>query len=806
MTDAHFNYRQTGLPLESELPRVAELLQKDHLVLIAEPGAGKSSLAPFAMAEACAGRIVLLQPRRLAAQVTANRLADLLGERVGQRIGLTMRGTHTVGHECRIEVVTEAVLTQRLHRDPELPGIGGVILDEFHERNLHADLGLAMLLEVQESIRPDLRIMVMSATIDPDPICTLMGGAPVLQVPGRSFPIDTRYLTRPPRPRFADAMADAISRALDEGSGDVLAFVPGRGEIQRVTRSLVSSGVESRFGVEILTLAGGGSGGDLFHQTGPRRVVVATAVAETSLTVPGIEAVVDGGLMRVPAFDAATGFGALNTNHVTTFSADQRRGRAGRLGPGRCYRLWSKEDHRHLEPSAPPEIAVGEPAQIAFELCRWGDPEGTALPLLSPPPAHRLRAGRSILEQLGLITAAGELTKMGRQANVLPTSPHIAAMLLAAEDFELDSAIRLAAFLDDRTSELTSSDVQTAMDNASGRDLRRQEDRIRGAVMRVRSSPDPGPPDARRHEIDLGPFLARVWPDRVGLQRKDRSGAFQLAGGGEVQMLDRDPNLQSEFAIVVDAGGLTEPLRVRLAAPISRAGLMAVSDDVVMWHTDVSWDDRRGDVVSTRQKRFGRLILHSEIGPKPERHDYLDALASAVGRRSLEVLNWSDEASEVLVRLRWLHSEDPAGWPALSDGDLAQRIPEWFAGDSVSDPIRSRDLLALLPWDRAAEVAVLAPQHLETPTGRSKQVSYETGRPVWAVRIQDVLGLDTHPTIGPHSTPVTVELLSPANRPAQVTTDLPSFWRGSYAAVRSELRGRYPKHQWPEDPLVPPKR
>ncbi|MEM9890281.1 MAG: ATP-dependent helicase HrpB [Actinomycetota bacterium] len=822
MAPAPLPRTSTDLPVESHADAIAAAVADGGLVLTAEPGAGKTSIVPLVAAEAVAGRVLLLQPRRLAARAAARRLADLVvgGGGIGGAVGLTMRGERRVGADTRVEVMTEAVLTNRLQRDPELEGVGAVVFDEFHERNLHSDLGLAMAIESRAALRPDLALVVMSATLDAEPVAGLLahdrpqGPPPVIAVPGRTHPVETIHLDRPDRRTWPDAVAAATRRALAEVAGDVLVFVPGRAEIARVGERLRNCGAE------VIELHGGipPAQRDRVLEAGSgRRVVVATAVAETSVTLPGIEAVVDGGLARHAQFDAETGLGRLETRFVTRFSADQRRGRAGRLGPGRCYRLWSASEHAHLDDAAPPEIQGGDPVPVAYELARWGDADATSLPLLDHPGADRIRAGRALLDDLGLVDGDGTLSRRGRRQARLGVHPRTGALLFHAHEHGLDlglATLAAAALEDDGL--------------ADGRDFAAELDRRRGALQgsadRLRRRLDQLPPSSGRSDgrpdgghaegaprragggDDLGSLLAGAWPDRIALTRSGRAGSFLAANGHEVAVPEGDPLARHEFLVVVEADGRRPTAALRRAVGLDRATALAAAGDRVAWHDHVRWDDRTGAVKAERQRRLGAIVLHTEPLDDPPVDLVAAALAEGLRRRGLDVLPWPDRAVVLRQRLAWLHRQAPDVWPAVDDDAVVDRARAWIAaaGSTSLDDLARLDVAARLlddlDWRLRADLDRLAPTARQLPTGRSRRIDYAAGRPVWSVRLQDVLGLDVHPTIGPHAEPLTVELLSPADRPAQVTTDLPGFWRGTYAAVRADLRGRYPKHRWPERP------
>jgi ATP-dependent helicase HrpB len=803
------------LPVEAELPAIEQAVIDGSLVLTAAPGAGKSSLVPLAVDAALlraipdAGKVMLLQPRRLAARATASRLADLRGEPLGRSVGYTMRGDRKPGE--RIEVVTEAILTNRLQRDPELTGVSAVIFDEFHERNLHSDLGLAMAIEARNTLRPDLRIVVMSATIDPGPIAELLTDATVIDVAGRVFPIETAHIHRPHRDAWAGAVAAATADVAGRVAGDVLVFAPGRFEIDDVIGRLPA---ETRRTARVVALHGSSPPGvhrEVLQPSSDRRIIVASAIAETSITIPGVEAVVDGGLARRPRYDPLTATNHLVTEHVSRFSADQRRGRAGRTGPGVCVRMWSSSDQELLDDQAAPELVDGDPIVIAAELLRWGDPDGRHLALLDPPDPQRLAAARETMVWWGLTSADTgtkhhQLTELGRVVASLPVHPRVGALLATMQrtlesDDPLRSKVLLAAALLDQSTFPDTDDFERDVELArNDRDVQRSGDRLRRSIEAAEIPPIDGPhPGA----TSLADILALAWPDRIAVPRSNGSNRLLLASGREVR-LDRTSTLsRGEAFVVVDTTVVEATGRVRRAVPIERGAITRLH--LPTEHQVVEWDRSRGRVVANHERRHGAIVLHQERMAEPDRAAVQAAVAEGLRHVGLEAFRWSDRDQVLRQRLRWLHGED-ASWPDMSDEALLDELDRWVdlsAVRSVNDLHRiavGSKLLDLLDWEQRRSFDSLAPLELPTPSGRPRRLDWSRDRPVWAVRLQDLFGLDVHPVIGPASSPLTIELLSPAGRVAQTTTDLPGFWRGSYAAVRADLRGRYPKHSWPENP------
>lgn len=805
----------TGLPIEPHLAAIEQAVVDGPLVLTAAPGAGKSSLVPFAVdaaltrisAEESAppnGRVVMLQPRRLAARATASRLAMLLDEPLGRSVGLTMRGERIDGQ--RIEVATEAILTNRLHRDPELAGISAVIFDEFHERNLHSDIGLAMALEARDALRPDLRVIVMSATIDPGPIAELLGpNTSILNVEGRAFPIETEHRPRPTPAAWPGAVAAATIEAAQRVRGDVLVFAPGRYEIHAVFER-ISGKVDG----DVIELHGSSPSDvhrSVLQSSRQRRIIIATAIAETSVTIPGIEAVVDGGLARRPRHDPATATNHLVTEFVSRFSAEQRRGRAGRTQPGICIRMWSAADHGLLTDQAAPEITEGDPIQIAAELLRWGDVDGEQLRLIDRPDPGRLAVARASMEWWG-ITDSQRLTDRGAAILALPVHPRIGALLevaVRAGDAKLITvALETAAVLEDSRFP-TNDDLEAEVKR------RRNDPEIKRAIRRLQPLLDrlgrSGAGTRRSGETTpttLPQLLALAWPDRIALPRRDDPGRLLMANGREVRLETASMLRGAEAHVVVDTTVVEASGRVRRAVPIERADITKfhhpATIDVVEW-------DRSDKLVATKQRRHGAITLHSVAVKSPPAEAVQQALRVGLSQRGLEVLRWSEKDRLVRSRLAWLHEQDQE-WPDVSDDALLANLDRWLDLTTIRTigALRSVNvgtkLLDLLDWEQRRGFDAAAPLELPTPGGRSRRIDWSGDRPTWAVRVQDLFGLDVHPTIGPRSAPLTVELLSPAGRTTQTTTDLPGFWRGSYAAVRADLRGRYPKHAWPEDPLA----
>ncbi len=820
----------TGLPIDAALPAIRRALASSgRLVLQAPPGAGKTTGVPLALLDEdwLAGRrLVMLEPRRLAARAAASRMAALLGEPVGKTVGYRIRLDSKVSDATRIEVVTEGILTRRLQDDPELAGVAAVIFDEFHERSLDGDLGLALCLDACAGLREDLRLVVMSATLDGGPVADLMGGAPVVTSEGRAYPVDTRFLARPEPRRLPEAVAEAVDRALAEGpGGDILVFLPGQAEIRRV-EALLAGG-----GAEVVPLFG-----DLPQEAqdralrpladGRRKVVLATSIAETSLTIEGVRIVVDAGLMRLPRFDPGTGMTRLVTLPVSRASADQRRGRAGRLGPGLCWRLWSEAEDRALLPFTPPAIAEADLAPLALDLARWGVRDAAALPWLDSPPAAALAAARELLAELGALGPDGAVTPHGRAMSRLAMHPRLAHMVLRARDLGLAGlACDLAALLAER-------DVLRAERGCRDADLRLRLDALRtgrgfdprhgltidrAALARVRQSARdwrrrlglaPGEQDGGT--ADSGLVLAFAYPDRIARRRPGGEGRFSLARGGGAAFADPQPLAAEDWLVAAETDGDRREARIFLAAPLAKADIeQHFADDLV--ETDVvEWDGREEAVQARRQTRLWRLVLDDRPLSRPDPAAVTRAMVAGIRAMGLACLPWTPETERLRQRVAFLAGLEPdCGWPDLSDGALLAGLEDWLgpylAGITRRAHLARLDLgealTAGLDWERRRRLDELVPTHLVVPSGSRIPLDYSGEVPVLAVRLQEMFGCAATPTIASGRVPVLLHLLSPARRPVQVTRDLASFWANAYRAVKADLKGQYPKHWWPDDPM-----
>jgi ATP-dependent helicase HrpB len=830
------------LPVTAILPELAAALAgRGMAVLQAPPGAGKTTVVPLDLLARgiVAGRILMLEPRRLAARAAAERMAETLGEPVGRTVGYRIRGEAKVSAATRVEVVTEGILTRMIQSDPELQGIGLVIFDEFHERSLNADLGLALCLEVRGALRPDLKLLVMSATLDAGPVAALMGDAPVVTSMGRASPVETRWLPRPPDPslRLEAVVAGAVRAALEETEGGVLVFLPGEGEIRRVEGML--SGLD---GVTIRPLFGAmefaAQRAALAPAPAPgRKVVLATAIAETSLTLPDIRVVIDAGRSRRARFDPNSGMSRLVTERVTKAEAEQRRGRAGRVAEGVCYRLWTKGEDGGLAPFPPAEIEVADLAGLALELALWG---GADLPFLTPPPVGPLAEARALLQGLGALDGRGHITAHGRVLAALPLHPRLGHMLAVAGP----EAATLAALLAERDP-LRGAPPDLALrmqaiarpgaeaDRGVVERIRLEAKRLAAAPGFAGGPPPPSPPDGgegRRvtasgastvtgaslpplrggpgsggtaEGYSLAEMAALAYPDRIGLRRKGEAPRWVLSGGKGAAMPAGLPLSGVRMLVATDLDGDAREATIRQAVAISEAEVRRLYADRILWVEVCEWSKRDGRVLARRQERLGALVLD-------DRH--WDAPADAVARAALEGLRalglpWTPSAGRLRARARLARGES---WPEVEDAALLRSAEDWLlphlGGLRTEADMRGFDLTpalqALLGWDRMAEMDRLVPASFETPLGRKIPIDYDGEVPTIEVRLQEMFGVNVHPVVGAARMPVRIALLSPARAPVQVTTDLPRFWATSYADVRKDMRGAYPRHPWPEDPTV----
>lgn len=787
-------------------------------MLQAPPGAGKTTRVPLALlAEPwLAGRrIVLLEPRRLAARAAARRMAETLGEFPGDTVGYRIRHETRVGPSTRVEVVTEGVLTRMLQADPALEDAGLIVFDEFHERSLHADLGLALSLQTRALLRDDLRLLVMSATLEGGPVSALLGGAPIITGEGQSYPVDTRYVPARPGTRLEAAVAATVRQALDAHPGDVLAFLPGAGEIRRTEALLrdAHADVIPLYGAMPQELQ------DRALRPAPhgrRKVVLATSIAETSLTIDGVRVVVDGGFSRVPRYAPRTGMTRLATVRVTRASADQRRGRAGRQAPGVCYRLWAAHDDLALLSRNTPEILEADLAPLALELAAARVDAGE-LAWLDPPPAAALAEARGLLAQLGALDSGGRITPHGRAIHRFALHPRLAHMVLKGRQLGAGRlACDLAALLTERDvlrreEGITPADLALRLEVLRAADRRTDVDRE--ALRRARAEARLCGKAARSAEFDdervsPGLLLAFAYPDRIGRRREGQRGRFLLRNG-QGASLEGDGLAREEYLVAAELDGRRRESRIVRAAALGLEEIETHFANDIVYEDVLGWDDDARAVVGRRRRRLGALVLGEAPLRDVDPAVVARALVEGIRQEGVARLPWSDEARRLRQRLAFLHRLDSL-WPDVSDEALAADLDRWLgphlAGLRRLEDVGGLDLgallLARLGWERRAAVDEWAPSHVQVPSGSRIPVDYgDPDNPVLAVRLQELFGLSTTPTVARGRVPITLHLLSPARRPVQVTRDLAGFWQTTYFDIRKDLKGRYPKHHWPDDPL-----
>ncbi|WP_159588746.1 ATP-dependent helicase HrpB [Chelativorans xinjiangense] len=798
------------LPVTEVLPRLREALEaQGKAVLVAPPGAGKTTLVPLTLLDEVwsqGGRIVLLEPRRLAARAAARRMASLLGEEPGGRVGYAMRMERKVSARTRILVATEGVMARMIIDDPGLEGVSAVIFDEFHERSLDGDFALALALDVKGALRPDLRLLVMSATLDGARVAELMDGAPVLESAGRSFPVEIRYAERAPDRAMEDAVAGAVRQLVADGAGGVLAFLPGQREIARTQEALAGHLPEA---VDLAPLHGGldGKAQDAAIRPAPkgrRKVVLATAIAETSVTIDGVTAVVDSGLSRLPRYEPDTGLTRLETVRVSRASADQRAGRAGRTAPGLALRLWRKEQTAALPAFTPPEILEADLSGLLLDCAAFGVTDPESLAFLDPPPQAALNEARALLRTLGALDAAGRLTEDGAAMRRLALPVRLAHMVtVAARKSQALAAARLAVILSERGLGGNSVDLDERLSRfATERGQRAQA--ARGLAERLAQAAGGGQQDA---ESAAGPLLLHAWPDRVAKARGEY-GRFVLANGRGGRLDPAERLAREPFLVVADLKGQARNARIAAAAVVSEEETVAGLGHRVEVQVETLFDREKGVVRQRETRRLGAIVLGERALPAPRGEAADRAILDAVHAHGLGILPWNREAEALRARLAFLRATKGAPWPDVEDEALMARLEEWLLpflkGEAALSAISGRalgeGLMALVPYDLQRRVEAEAPSHFTAPTGSRLPIRYESAEAVLAVRVQELFGLTEHPTTG--GVPLTLELLSPAQRPIQKTRDLPGFWRGSWADVRAEMRGRYPKHVWPEDPAA----
>ena len=806
----------TPLPIDAVLDELARTLADNNAaVLVAPPGAGKTTRVPLALLDAPwlkGKKIIMLEPRRIAARASAERMARTLGERAGETVGYRVRFGSKISRATRIEVVTEGIFSRQILDDPELNGVAAVLFDEFHERSLDADLGLALARDAQTGLREDLRILVMSATLDGARVGKLLGDAPVVASEGRAFPVETRYLGRKADAPLERQMADAIATALRADPGSVLAFLPGAAEIRR-TQNFLGERVHDA-SVEIVPLYGALDAAvqDRAIQPAPkgqRKVVLATSIAETSLTIEGVRIVVDSGMARVPRYEPDIGLTRLETVRASRAAVDQRRGRAGRTEPGVCYRLWDEPQTASLAAYTQPEILSADLSSLVLDLAQWGVRDPATLAFLDPPPAPALKEANSLLSELGALDGDGRITAEGKSLRALALPPRLARMIVDSDRAGAGAeAADIAAILTERGLGGDSVDLDHRLDQFR-RDRSPRASSARSLAQRWASqvAAEARPASSAESELSTGVMLAFAFPDRVARNRGN--GSFVLANGRGAAVEQTSSLARAPYIAVAELTGTAAQGRILLAAPITQEEIEARFADQIENTEDVSFD-RGAMALRARRKKSLHAITLSEapmaLAPSAETAKIFAAGLIAAG---LDKLPWSKSSKQWRDRIMFLRKAEGDSWPDLSDDALSAASEAWlvpvlydkislkeFSPGDLSDA-----MMTLLPWELRARLEREAPTHFEAPTGTMLAIDYEAEQgPTIAVRLQELFGLNTHPSIAKGAVPLVLELLSPAQRPVQVTRDLPGFWRGSYAAVRSDLRGRYPRHPWPEDP------
>lgn len=804
----------TPLPIDAVLDDLSRTLEAHNAaVLVAPPGAGKTTRVPLALLDAPwakGKKIIVLEPRRIAARASADRMAKSLGERAGETVGYRVRFGSKISRATRVEVVTEGIFTRQILDDPELSGVAAILFDEFHERSLDADMGLALARDAQLGLREDLRILVMSATLDGARVAKLLGEAPVVESEGRAFAVETRYLGRKADAPIERQMADAIASALRADSGSVLAFLPGAAEIRR-TQNFLGERVQDA-SIEIVPLFGALDAAVQDRAIAPapkgaRKVVLATSIAETSLTIEGVRIVVDSGLARVPRYEPDIGLTRLETVRAARAAVDQRRGRAGRTEPGVCYRLWDEPQTASLAPYTQPEILSADLSSLVLDLAQWGVADPAALSFLDPPPQPAWKEAKSLLSELNALDGDGRITAEGKSLRALALPPRLARMIVDSHRAGAgEEAAEIAAILTERGLGGDSADLEHRRDQfrrdrspraASARDLARRW------ASQVAASEKAG----QHEDLSTGLMLAYAFPDRVARNRGN--GSFVLANGRGAAVEQTSSLARAPYIAIGEMTGTAASGRILLAAQIAEGDIERHFAE----HIDIADEiffDRGAMALRARRKRVLHAITLSEatLAVSPS-EDTARIFADGLIAAGLDRLPWSKAAKQWRDRVMFLRKAEGDSWPDLSDDGLIARCDDWLV-PVLYDKIALKDisagdlsdaLMALLPWEMRARLDREAPTHFEAPTGSVLAIDYEAEQgPTIAVRLQELFGLNTHPSIAAGKVPLVLELLSPAQRPVQVTRDLPGFWRGSYTAVRSDLRGRYPRHPWPEDP------
>ena len=803
----------TPLPIDAVLADVCRALRTDSCaVLVAPPGAGKTTRVPLALLDEpwLAGKkVLILEPRRIAARAAAERMAVTLGEKLAETIGLRARLSSRTGPNVRVEVITEGVFTRMILDDPELAGVGAVLFDEFHERSIDADLGLALAIEVRDGLRPDLRLLVMSATLDGARVSSLLGSAPVIGSEGRAFPVETQYLGRTAA-RIEDDVTAAVTRALTRETGSILVFLPGQGEIIRVAERLAERVTDKA--VEIAPLYGalGPEAQDRAiapSAIGRRKIVLATSIAETSITIDGVRVVIDCGLARVPRYEPDVGVTRLETVRVSRASADQRRGRAGRTEPGVCYRLWDEPETQGLAPFAEPEIKSADLAGLVLDCAEWGAADPRSLSWLDPPSDGVVKAARAELQTIGALDAAGHITAEGRRLRALPLPPRLAQMVLTAGRYGAAwPAAEIAAVLVERSAGGNDADLSVRLENFR-HDRSRRADDLKRLAKGWAQAAERGETNVNRVSLSDAAILALAYPDRIAKAR-GAPGQFLLANGRAGTIETTHPLARAPYLVVAELQGRAAATRILLAAATDEAEIADIASERIVEAEDVTFDNASLCVRARRVRRLDAIVLASDPRALAPGEDVSGVLAEGVARIGVERLAWTKAQLQLRQRLVFLGGAG-GDWPDVSDAALGKAVSTWLqpflTGKSRVADIGADDLGqaldGLIPWALRQKLEAQAPTHFEAPTGNSFALDYDgAGAPALHIRVQELFGLKVHPSIAGGRLPLTLYLLSPAHRPIQITRDLPGFWAGSWAAVRADMRGQYPKHLWPEDP------
>jgi ATP-dependent helicase HrpB len=804
------------LPIEEALPRLKDALSSNRCVVLeAPPGAGKTTRVPLALLGEpwTKGRILMLEPRRIAARAAAARMASTLGQSPGGTVGYRVRQDSRVGPDTRIEVLTEGLLTRRLLSDPELSGTSLLIFDEFHERSLNADLGLALALQAQSALNEDLRILVMSATLDGSRISKLLGGAPVIRSEGRMHPVETRYAPPLSGSRIENHVASSVLRALDETEGGVLVFLPGEGEIRSVERLLAAEDL----GGAILSPLYGALSPEAQDRAirpspeGKRKIVLSSSIAETSLTIEDVRVVVDAGLQRLPRYDPSSGMTRLTTQRVSLASADQRRGRAGRMAPGVCYRLWDETESRALVPYTPAEILTSDLAPFALDLASWGETDASQLALLDPPPPGTFAEAQELLRELDAIDSSSHITAHGRSMSAFGAHPRLSHMMIRGRELgEGAGAAALAAILGERdVIRGRDADMRTRLEAFAGdRDAvvdrgslsrAREQARIWRRTLDVREttvSPD-----------EAGRLVALAYPDRVA--RRRGPGSYRLANGRGATIPETDPLAAQDWLAIASLDGAGANARIYQAAPLTLADIRDLFGAQIRTVTNVEWSSREQCVTAREEERFHALVLSERALRNPDPALMGKAVLSGIRERGLRTLPWNADLEALRARAAFARRMEPqSGWPDLSDDALTASLEDWLL-PYLNGVTRSGDfgrislgdaLSSMFDWESRKKLDAIAPTHVSVPSGSRIAIDYTDDAPVLAVRLQEMFGLADTPMIGHGKVALTLHLLSPARRPVQVTRDLKSFWANIYPEVKRDLKGRYPRHHWPDDP------